>query len=117
MQNKMASNGLHHEHKKINGTQKEIKVDKRNFFQVALIDLQNFIYFFAPLVFIHLAALLIKPYITSDARGPWEILWNKFVDIFGEDRYQYYVWGSLIVSTIFYWCSAGIYALMDFTQM
>ena len=37
---------------------------------------------------------LIKPYITSDARGPWEILWNKFVDIFGEDRYQYYVWGK-----------------------
>jgi hypothetical protein len=41
---------------KLNGTQKEIKVDKRNFFQIALIDLQNFIYFFAPLVFIHLSA-------------------------------------------------------------
>ena len=93
---------------------------------------------------------LIKPIITSDERGPWEILWNKFVDTFGEDRYQYYVWGkncnqriqlyslkfiifinlavfllsvtfyiigSLIVSTTFYWSSAGLYALMDFTQM
>ena len=53
MQNKMTSNGVHHENKKINGTQQDQKVDKRNFFQVALIDLQNFIYFFAPLIFIH----------------------------------------------------------------
>ena len=93
---------------------------------------------------------LIKPHLTEDERGPWEIIWNRFVDIFGEDRYKYYVWGknycitipstknslykiipreyekphytfsfllgSLLVSTIFYWMSAGIYAIMDFTQ-
>ena len=46
------------DHQKVNGTkQQEIKVDKRTFFHVALIDLQNFVYFFAPLVFLHLSAL------------------------------------------------------------
>ena len=37
---------------------------------------------------------LIKPHLTEDERGPWEIIWNRFVDIFGEDRYKYYVWGK-----------------------
>lgn len=53
MQTTTVSNGIHDAKKKINGTQQDLKVDKRNFFQVALIDLQNFIYFFAPLIFIH----------------------------------------------------------------
>ena len=53
MQTTTVSNGIHDAKRKINGTQQDLKVDKRNFFQVALIDLQNFIYFFAPLIFIH----------------------------------------------------------------
>ena len=53
MQTTTVSNGIHDAKKKINGTQQDLKVDKRNFFQVALVDLQNFIYFFAPLIFIH----------------------------------------------------------------
>ena len=35
----------------------------------------------------------MKPHLTDDQRGPWEILWNKFIDVFGEDRYKHYVWG------------------------
>jgi len=119
MQNNTISNEVQHQNgvkKRINGTQQDLKVDKRNFFQVALIDLQNFIYFFAPLVFMHNAAWSIKPYLTPDERGPWEILWNRFVDIFGEDRYKYYVWGSLAVQGTFYWMTAGLYAILDFTQ-
>jgi len=116
LSHKSTLNGVQNDSQKINGTQQEIKADKRKFFQVVLIDVQNFIYFFAPLIFIHLVACTLKPYVTSDEKGPWEILWNKFVDTFGEDRYQYYVWGSLIVTTIFYWTSAGLYAIMDFTQ-
>ena len=59
MQNNTISKGVQNQNgvkKKLNGTQQDLKVDKRNFFQVALIDLQNFIYFFAPLVFMHNAA-------------------------------------------------------------
>ena len=37
---------------------------------------------------------LMKPHLTDDQRGPWEIVWNKFIDVFGEDRYKHYVWGK-----------------------
>jgi len=111
------SNAEVSDRQKLNGTkQQEINVDKRNFFHVALIDLQNFVYFFAPLVFIHLAACSIKPYILDDERGPWEILWNKFIDVFGENKYSLFVWGTVIVTSGFYWMSAALYAIMDFTQ-
>ena len=36
----------------------------------------------------------IKPLISNDERGPWEVLWNKFIDIFGENKYALFVWGK-----------------------
>lgn len=56
LSHKSTLNGVQNDSQKINGTQQEIKADKRKFFQVVLIDVQNFIYFFAPLIFIHLVA-------------------------------------------------------------
>ena len=61
-------------------------------------DALNFAYFFAPLVVVHNLGWAIKPLLTSDPRGPWEIIWNLTVDFLGDDRrwLHVYGWNSLL---------------------
>ena len=40
----------------------------------------------------------LKPLVTDDTRGPWEILWHRFLDIANEfgfqDRYYLFCYGK-----------------------
>jgi len=94
--------------------------DRRTFAQVVAHDIVDYGYFFLPLVIIHNVAWLLKPLLTADSRGPWEILWHHFLDIangFGlEDRYKIYVFGTIFVSMTFYWSTALAFLFMDYTQ-
>ena len=38
----------------------------------------------------------MKPWLTEDPRGPWEILWHGFLDTTTSDRYTLFVYGKLI---------------------
>jgi len=97
-------------------TKEEVIVDKRSFAQVVYHDLVNYIYFFTPLVIAHNVAWAVKPWLTEDPRGPWEILWHGFLDTTTSDRYTLFVYGTVMVTTFCYWLTAGLYMLMDYTQ-
>lgn len=90
--------------------------DKRTLAQVLLTDLQNFVYFFSPLIIIHNLAWLVKPFLTNTPGSPWQLLWNQFLDAFGEDTFSLYVYGTFAVSSSTYMTVTMIYAAMDFTQ-
>lgn len=95
--------------------------DRRTLGQVVVTDLVNYIYFFLPLFIIHNGARALKPLLTDDIRGPWEIIWHRFLDIANafqvEDRYYLFVYGTPIITTLVYWMTAFMFVFMDFTQM
>jgi len=94
--------------------------DRRTLFQVLKHDLTQYFYFFLPLVIIHNVGWALKPLVTDDTRGPWEILWHRFLDIANEfgfqDRYYLFCYGTTIFTSAVYWLTALIFMLMDFTQ-
>merc|ERR1711997_596759 len=94
--------------------------DQRTFAQVVAGDIVDYVYFFLPLVIIHNVGWVLKPLLTDDTRGPWEIIWHHFLDIanaFGmHDRYYLFVYGTVSVTMSFYWMTAMIFMLMDYTQ-
>jgi len=94
--------------------------DRRTFAQVVVADIVDYLYFFMPLVIIHNVGWLLKPLLTDDTRGPWEIIWHHTLDkldAFGlADRYWLFVYGTNIVTLAFYWTSAMMFLLMDYTQ-
>jgi len=95
--------------------------DRRTFAQVVKADMVDYLYFFMPLVIIHNVGWILKPLLTDDTRGPWEIIWHHFLDkadAFGvQDNYWLFVYGTHLVTTIFYWSCALIFLFMDYTQM
>jgi len=97
------------------------KRDQRSLFDVLNHDIQNYFHFFLPLAIIHTFAWMIKPFFIDDTRGPWELIWHRFLDIANAynlaDRYILYVYGTFLVTTFFYWLSAAIFMVMDYTQM
>jgi len=93
------------------------KYDKRTLGQVLLTDLQNYVYFFTPLVVIYNLGWMIKPLFTTNPESPWQIIWDKIVDMYGNDPYSIYVYGTLITIGSAMATVAGIYAFMDYTQM
>jgi len=36
----------------------------------------------------------IKPFLTDSPKGPWELIWHAYLDTFGEDQYNTFVWGE-----------------------
>merc|ERR1712109_440053 len=54
--------------------------DRRTFAQVVVADIVDYLYFFMPLVIIHNVGWLLKPLLTDDTRGPWEIIWHQYCD-------------------------------------
>lgn len=80
-------------------------------------DFVNYFYFFLPLIIIHNLAWGLKPWITDDSRGPWEIIWHRFLalELF-KDRFHYFVHGTILVTTLVYWSTALLFMLLDFTQ-
>ena len=44
---------------------------------------------------------MIKPLFSDDPRGPWELIWHRFLDIANafhlEDRYILYVYGKGVI--------------------
>merc|ERR1712241_1311810 len=103
-----------------NGTKASGYEDRRTFAQVVAADMVDYMYFFMPLVIIHNVGWLLKPLLTDDTRGPWEIIWHHTLDkldAFGlADRYWLFVYGTNIVTLAFYWTSAMMFLLMDYTQ-
>lgn len=37
----------------------------------------------------------IKPHLTDSPKGPWELVWHAYLDYFGEDQYNTFVWGKV----------------------
>jgi len=93
---------------------------ERTFAQVVVADIVDYLYFFMPLVIVHNVGWLLKPLLTDDTRGPWEIIWHHFLDTadaFGlEDRYWLFVYGTTFVTLAFYWSTAMAFMFMDYTQ-
>ena len=42
----------------------------------------------------------IKPYLTDSPKGPWELVWHAYLDYFGEDQYNTFVWGKVSSETV-----------------
>ncbi|XP_057665508.1 fatty acid hydroxylase domain-containing protein 2 isoform X2 [Diorhabda carinulata] len=47
----------------------------------------------------------------------WQAQWNKFLDIAGEDPFNLWVYGSLLITFGVYWLFGGIYTFMDVTNL
>jgi len=92
------------------------KYDKRTLWQVLATDIQNYVYFFTPLVVFYNLAWMIKPLFTTDPESPWQLIWNKIVNLYGNDPWNLYVYGSVITIAVNMTLVAGIYAFMDYTQ-
>jgi len=92
------------------------KYDKRTLWQVLATDIQNYVYFFTPLVIIHSLAWMIKPLFTNNPESPWVIIWDAIVDFWGNDAYNLYVYGTLVTIATTMITTASIYAYMDYTQ-
>jgi hypothetical protein len=43
--------------------------------------------------FLSVHSRLVKPYLTDSPKGSWEIIWHAFLDRFGDDNYNIFVWG------------------------
>merc|ERR1712212_275803 len=86
---------------------------ERTFAQVVAADIVDYLYFFMPLVIIHNVGWLLKPLLTDDTRGPWEIIWHHTLDkldAFGlADHYWLFVYGTTIVTLAFYWSTAMVF--------
>lgn len=93
-----------------------LKYDKRTLWQVLATDIQNFVYFFTPLVVIHNLAWMIKPLFTNNPESPWQILWDAVVTFWRHDPHSLYVWGTVVMIAVTMAVTAGIYAIMDYTQ-
>jgi len=92
------------------------KYDKRTLWQVLATDVQNYVYFFTPLVVIHNLAWMIKPLFTTNPESPWQLIWNKIVGLYGNDPWNLYVYGTVITIAVTMALVASTYAFMDYTQ-
>merc|ERR1711970_915649 len=72
-------------------------------------------FFLGYIVALHGMGLAVKFLLTGNPWDPWTGPWVKFLDVFGDDRYNLWVYGTVIVTTIHYWLSAAGYVFMDLT--
>ena len=81
-------------------------------------DLASLFYFFWPLAVLHNVACFIKPRLTDDPRGPWEIIYNFILDdIFQTDDIKWlYIYGTFFLTFTFFWTLASAYSALDFLQ-
>jgi len=50
---------------------------------------------------------LLKPYVTDDPRGPWELIWHMFLDNVNDDPYTLFVYGEIKLIAILSCVSIG----------
>ena len=53
--------------------------------------------------------------VTGSPWDPWTKPWHLFLDTFGENSYNLYVYGTTFVTTVFFWLSAAGYLFIDIT--
>lgn len=79
----------------------------------------------------------MKPIFTESEKGPWEILWHKFLDTFGDDPYLVFVYGEILfqkkaevesdfylflfsgtftVTTVMFWIMGVAFTVLDVYQ-
>lgn len=75
----------------------------------------NIIYFQGFILALHAVGLFVNFLATGNLWDPWTKPWNMFLDIFGDDKYSLYVFGTTIFTTIFYWIAASGYLFIDLT--
>ncbi|KAK7863568.1 hypothetical protein R5R35_014066 [Gryllus longicercus] len=46
----------------------------------------------------------------------WQSQWDKVLDIFGEDPYNFWVYGTMLLTFVVYWLFGGIYTILDITN-
>jgi len=92
------------------------KFEKRTLAEVLATDIQNFIYFFTPLVFIYNFGWIVKPLLTDAPGSPWQILWEFILDRTGEDKFNLYVFGTFFVTSSTLTTFTALFAILDFTQ-
>lgn len=46
----------------------------------------------------------------------WQAQWDKILDVFGEDVFTYWVYGSTMLTFIVYWVFGGVYTILDVTN-
>ena len=91
---------------------------RRPFSSVLFEDVSNLFMFFLPLAIAHNAAWALKPHLTSDPRGPWEILYHGLIDrVFRTDDFNFlFVYGNFALVFIVYWALALSYWALDVFQ-
>jgi len=75
----------------------------------------NIFFFLGYILSLHCFGLIVNFALTGSPWDPWTPLWNKFLDIFGEDKYFLYVYGTTFVTTIFFWIASACYLFIDIT--
>jgi len=76
---------------------------------------QDIIHFLGFVLCLHGAGMLVSYIVRGTPWDPWTAPWQAFLDIVGQDKYNLFVYGTIIVSTIFFWLLAAVYTFMDFT--
>jgi len=75
----------------------------------------NIFYFIGYVLVLHVIGMSANFFLTGSPWDPWTKPWNKFLDLVGEDKYFLYVYGTVAVTTIFYWVAAAGYIFIDLT--
>jgi len=91
---------------------KEIIPRRRHIILDAVI---NILYFLGYVIFFHSVGMLVKLVLTGSPWDPWSDLWTWFLGWVGEDKYTLWVYGTVVVTTIHYWATAGLYLYIDIT--
>jgi len=82
---------------------------------ILLEALVNVFYFLGYIVALHAFGMAVKFLATGNPWDPWTKPWNIFLDTFGEDKYNLWVYGTVFVTTTFYWLACAGYMFLDLT--
>merc|ERR1711884_818818 len=75
----------------------------------------NICYFLGYILALHVIGLAANYVLTGTPWDPWTKPWNMLLDLLGVDQYFLYVYGTTIVTTVFFWIAASGYMFVDLT--
>jgi len=76
---------------------------------------QDISHFLGYVLFFQGIGMLISYLVRGTPWDPWTLPWQSFISMVGDDQYYLYVYGTVIVTTIYFWICAAIYTFMDVT--
>jgi len=77
--------------------------------------LLNITYFLGFVLVLHSLGLLSNYLLTGSPWDPWTPLWHSVLDTVGEDKRFLYIYGTVAVTTVFFWIVVSGYLFIDLT--